>query len=370
MPLCRLILALPFLLFFLRVDAQNFIANSSFQDLNVCSELDAPCSPSAWKTTSPHLMMYGAEKNGNYYARLTVFNSSIEGVRKYMQTRLLCPLQKDQVYILSLRLKPEKVFMSSFGVHFSPVPVYSNNDLLVRVRPTVDLTPHYKKVPYNLRSEWFTISTEFRATGDEKFLILGNFQDDSEQERTYLAKPRNFTDYEYHFDDVELRPKTAQQPCRISEKIRQQLYSQTERHPQKKFPVFSEDEPGVIAVIPAEDVDTLRLGNVYFEFDSDRINSEGKRKLDSLFRNMIREDIDSIRICGHTDSMGPRDYNINLSMRRAEAINGVLEGNGLSSYVTGVKGYGDLMPVAENTSEAGRKKNRRVEVIIFYRSGR
>jgi outer membrane protein OmpA-like peptidoglycan-associated protein len=352
----------------IRASAQDLIANGSFQDLNVCKELQAPCSPSAWKTTSPHLMMYGAEKNGNYYARLTIFNSSIEGIRKYMQTRLLCPLRKDQVYIISVKLKPGNVFMGSFGIVLTGTPVFINNDLLLRIQPTIDLTGHYAKVPYGKRRDWYTITVEYRATGEERYLILGNFQDDAEQERTYLSQPKNFTDYEYYIDDVVLKPKIPQDPCRNYDIVKQQLYSQTERHPQRKFNMFGEDEPEQGGPVIDRPVDTLRLGNVYFEFDSDRLNLIGKAKLDSLFRNLVIEDIDSVRVCGHTDSMGPREYNVNLSSRRAEAIMQVIRDTELSGFVTEVKGYGDAMPIASNKTEAGRKKNRRVEVLIYYRT--
>jgi outer membrane protein OmpA-like peptidoglycan-associated protein len=349
-----------------QVYSQNLIANGSFQDLNVCTELKAPCSPSAWKTTSPHLMMYGAEKD-NYFARLTIFNSSIEGIRKYMQTRLLCPLKKDRIYIFSVRLKPDKVFMGSFGVLFVGTPVYNNNDLLLRMKPTIDLTGLYAKVPYNKRLDWYKITLEYKAAGDEKYLILGNFQTDSEQNRVYQAKPRNFTDYEYFIDDVELISKVPQEPCKNFEKVRQQMYNQKERHPQKKFNMFGEEDPDSADVVTSESIDTLRLGSVYFEFDSDKLNSEGKTKLDSLFRNLVKEELDSIRIYGHTDSMGPKDYNLDLSYRRAKAIGKVLSENNLSAYVSAVKGYGDQLPRSSNATDSGRKKNRRVEVIIYYK---
>jgi len=361
-------LILVFLLHFAAFQAhsQNLVANGSFQDLNVCTELKAPCSPSAWKTTSPHLMMYGAEKD-NYYARLIIFNSSIEGVRKYMQTRLLCPLKKDKIYILSVRFKPDKVFMSSFGILFAGTPVYNNNDLLLRIKPGVDLSSLYAKVPYNRRLEWSKITVEYKASGDEKYLILGNFQSDYDQKRVYQTQPRNFTDYEYFIDDVELVPKEPQEPCRNYEKVRQQLYSQRERHPQRKFNMFGEEDPDSAEVFISESIDTLRLGSVYFEFDSDKINSIGKTKLDSLFRNLVKEEVDSIRIYGHTDSMGPKDYNLDLSYRRAKAIERVLKENNLADYVSEVKGYGDKLPRSSNSKDSGRKKNRRVEVIIYYK---
>jgi len=58
---------------------------------------------------------------------------------------------------------------------------------------------------------------------------------------------------------------------------------------------------------------------------------------------------------------------LELSIKRAVAIKQVLLELGLSGYITSVKGFGELFPIASNADENGRKKNRRVEIILKYK---
>lgn len=71
-----------------------------------------------------------------------------------------------------------------------------------------------------------------------------------------------------------------------------------------------------------------------------------------------------IRVEGHTDSIGSDDYNMALSKRRAESVKTLLVQRGVAESRIEVVGYGKTMPVASNETEAGRKKNRRVEIKI------
>ena len=71
-----------------------------------------------------------------------------------------------------------------------------------------------------------------------------------------------------------------------------------------------------------------------------------------------------LRVVGHTDNQGGLDSNIALSKRRAEAVNAALVSqHGIAAGRLSAYGVGDLAPVASNTDEAGRAKNRRVELV-------
>ena len=72
----------------------------------------------------------------------------------------------------------------------------------------------------------------------------------------------------------------------------------------------------------------------------------------------------SIRIAGHTDSIGSVDFNRKFSERRAEAVKNALVGMGVHPSRLTTIGYGARKPIASNTTEAGRQQNRRVEVRI------
>jgi outer membrane protein OmpA-like peptidoglycan-associated protein len=71
-----------------------------------------------------------------------------------------------------------------------------------------------------------------------------------------------------------------------------------------------------------------------------------------------------VRVEGHTDSVGSEQYNQDLSNRRAMAVKTLLIQRGVADSRIEAVGYGEAMPVATNDTEAGRQKNRRVEIKI------
>jgi OOP family OmpA-OmpF porin len=64
---------------------------------------------------------------------------------------------------------------------------------------------------------------------------------------------------------------------------------------------------------------------------------------------------------GHTDSTGPRAFNMDLSKRRAQAVVDYLVGKGVSPVRLTAKGFGPDRPIADNGTRLGRAKNRRVQ---------
>ena len=71
-----------------------------------------------------------------------------------------------------------------------------------------------------------------------------------------------------------------------------------------------------------------------------------------------------VRVEGHTDSRGSDAYNMDLSIRRANAVKTLLVQRGIADSRIDAIGYGKTMPVATNDTEAGRQRNRRVEIKI------
>ena len=72
-----------------------------------------------------------------------------------------------------------------------------------------------------------------------------------------------------------------------------------------------------------------------------------------------------VLIEGHTDSIGRSEYNLQLSLLRAESVQSFLVGNGLPADRLTAIGYGETRPEAPNDSAIGRQQNRRVEVVIL-----
>ncbi|MBR9977757.1 MAG: OmpA family protein [Bacteroidetes bacterium] len=110
---------------------------------------------------------------------------------------------------------------------------------------------------------------------------------------------------------------------------------------------------------------SIRLNNIFFDFDSDRLRDESKPELDRLFTMLEANPSMIIQIDGHTDDYGGYEYNLNLSRQRAAAVVDYVVSQGISSVRLVPRGFGKTRPVATNQTEEGRQLNRRVEYTIL-----
>ena len=101
-----------------------------------------------------------------------------------------------------------------------------------------------------------------------------------------------------------------------------------------------------------------------FDFDSYALKSATRENLTELARSMKKYDETEIRILGHTDSVGSKSYNQNLSKQRASAVKNYLVSQGISNGRLAVEGYGETDPIASNDTKEGMEQNRRVEIVI------
>jgi len=110
----------------------------------------------------------------------------------------------------------------------------------------------------------------------------------------------------------------------------------------------------------------INVGEILFKFDSDELTENAAEDLNNIV-DVLKEFSDrKIRVIGHTDSTGPEDYNLSLSLRRARrtALELKLRSPELEGRITYI-GMGESKPIANNETEEGRRKNRRVEIIIL-----
>jgi len=101
---------------------------------------------------------------------------------------------------------------------------------------------------------------------------------------------------------------------------------------------------------------------VTFAFDSAELTATDKVILDEVLSNFGHIDSVTGTVVGHTDSMGSDAYNQKLSERRAQAVVAYLESKGVAAGRLRASGKGESQPVADNATEEGRAKNRRVEL--------
>ncbi|HEU4799970.1 MAG TPA: OmpA family protein [Gemmatimonadales bacterium] len=104
---------------------------------------------------------------------------------------------------------------------------------------------------------------------------------------------------------------------------------------------------------------------ILFGFDSTSIQPAGQSNLATLSSNLEKYPDSNVLIVGHTDSVGADSYNMTLSERRAESAASYLRQQGVAAGRIRTEGRGEIEPVADNSTDAGRQENRRVEVAIF-----
>lgn len=106
------------------------------------------------------------------------------------------------------------------------------------------------------------------------------------------------------------------------------------------------------------------INNIYYNTNSADLKLESRIVLES-FANYLKENPEmNIEIQGHTDNVGKEKDNEALSSNRAHSVKWMLEELGVDGKRITAKGYGSLKPIASNTTEEGRAKNRRTEFLI------
>jgi OOP family OmpA-OmpF porin len=104
--------------------------------------------------------------------------------------------------------------------------------------------------------------------------------------------------------------------------------------------------------------------DVFFDFDKSVLKPEGKARLDDLVSKLGGTTLEVIIAIGHTDAVGGDAYNQALSVRRAEAVKAYLVSKGIEPNRIYTEGKGKTQPIASNSTDAGRAKNRRTEIEI------
>ncbi len=117
---------------------------------------------------------------------------------------------------------------------------------------------------------------------------------------------------------------------------------------------------------PIEKGASIRLNNVFFDFDSYVLKEESYPELNRTIKILKEHPDMRILVSGHTDNIGTPEYNMILSQKRAQAVVDYLVKGGIDPLRLEAKGYGETRPVVSNDDEKdGRALNRRVEMKIL-----
>lgn len=162
----------------------------------------------------------------------------------------------------------------------------------------------------------------------------------------------------YSFDtkpDLESIDETSES---FSERELDEILAQAQK--EDLPPRYSEDET-LLKLLYGDQI--LDLGSVRFEFNSARLTAEAKRTVLQLYDMLIQIKAKSVRIEGHTDSIGSFKYNLALSKRRAESVKAELVRLGFKHSIA-TEGMAFKFPIESNATKSGRAANRRIEVTV------
>ena len=137
----------------------------------------------------------------------------------------------------------------------------------------------------------------------------------------------------------------------------------------KQAAELKQNIPGAIVERVGEGIQVTFASGLLFDFDSDVVRSDARTNLRNLAASLDKYPGSELLIVGHTDSVGTDAYNLALSERRAEAAAVYLAAQGVARARLSSRGLGESEPVAPNDSDAGRSRNRRVEVAIYAGEG-
>jgi len=109
----------------------------------------------------------------------------------------------------------------------------------------------------------------------------------------------------------------------------------------------------------------MTLGDFVFDSGKSTIKKEAVDNFSKVVEFINTNPNKKVRIEGHTDSSGSNQLNLKLSQSRADAVKALLIKNGIETELLNAVGMGEELPIAVNTTVAGKAKNRRVEIIIL-----
>jgi outer membrane protein OmpA-like peptidoglycan-associated protein len=237
----------------------------------------------------------------------------------------------------------------------------SDTAVITRDRMPLFFTPHVNsdKVIKSRWNMWQKVSGVFEVDREKRFLLIGNFYHDDDTQVENL--PQGERGAYYYIDDVYVR--RAKPDEGLSAKPRNSIPPPPKRV-LEKLEIISTIE------VKLDSIDyrvgnTIRLENIFFEFDKATLLPASKDELNKLSDILTDYPYLKIEIAGHTDNVGTDSYNEKLSESRAKAVVDFLLKQKIEPHRLAYRGYGSKKPLTSNESEQGRSVNRRVEFTIL-----
>ncbi len=396
--------------------SQNLIANPGFERIFTDAEYQwvQPQGPyyhyEITDSSTAHQARTGLYVNGlcMYYGE----------PNEYLHVKLLEPLEQGERYVIDfyaqlMRAKCLEAYRQKLiGVHLGRKRLDTHVPGDLYLKPQINLS-----LPDSGRFDWFYLSDTLTAEGGERYLTLGYFaatqveedrakiaaQRKAEWERKYAprdtAKKEDMAWLYLPPDEqakyIKARKKEQKKAGKKNKEKKGKAVDSPFAKPEASWQspldgVAYEDLPGYFSVryyfddfclaklddngeldcsligadvVWAEGSD-IALQNVFFNTDSDELLDESLVQLNALLEVMEARADMKIELRGFTDNRGDSAHNLDLSQRRATSVLDWLVSRGVDRNRLSARGFGDAQPIADNDTQAGRARNRRVDFTI------
>lgn len=387
----RLSLLFIFLAALLYSSAQNLVADSSFEyNANIPLDYSSISMSSAWNSpnrATPDLFCKCGKKQekisrvnvpkngmgqqdahtGTCYAG--IFAVSHGYYREYLQTTLNSRLEKGKEYELTMYVSLADyapLAVDKLGVCFLMDKVkFENSEVITSLRPLQ--IPLEEEVGTDTEG-WHELKVRYKAQGGENTLLIGSFNL-RKLFRTGNTVPQGFSspiykgmerDAYYYIDDVSLHQFIPE------------VIDTTEAPENPYFANLPQDSVETVVIEPdtlnnlyqEKYEEVLAFRNVTFKTGEAVLSPLSYPELNSIASHMASNPKLSMEIYGHTDNAGEEKKNRELSLNRAKSVAEYLIAKGVIAENISYQGFGSTKPVDTNTTEEGRKKNRRVEFVL------
>ena len=377
------------------ISAQNLVANPSLEQLlpegvSVACEFsqysyDFPRKVAAWTGFyggTPDLLR--AAENCDWFQQvhsgeqcagiITYLPAEDTGQRtdfhEFIQAKFIAPLKPGQKYILEcwvlmdsmvakthlqkvygLKTKIQPLQAGNLGFCFSVLPfperaISTSTVAINHIKPQVNFAE-----PIASQGKWVLLQTTFVPDQPFQHVTMGNFFADK-------GTPTDLPSATHTL--IQLNNAAIAAPIdrtkRVSYLCMDDLSIRLESPP---------PPPKSLEQALLKDKKYTFSAGILFDSGIDTLRTEASVELDELVAFLKKYPQTVIGISGHTDDVGTDEYNLELSERRAKAVQNYLEIKGIRADRLRAKGFGETRPIAENSNPEGRQTNRRVDCVVL-----
>ncbi len=271
--------------------------------------------------------------------------------KEFLQVKLAEILHRGTIYEFSMKMRLafwSNAVLKSFGVLFSKKGYTKQADVI----KSNMIDTLVKKGGLHQDFQWFTLRGFYKADGGEKYMTIGDFSESIKKDmvRMNLFK-LGFKEAYYFIDDIKLVKAKE-----FEEKVDVEIVGPNYRY---------NAEDSTLAVKKDIKVgEKVSLKNIFFENGRYYLLPESYVELNKLSQYLIRNPEIQIQVNGHSDNSGLKFKNQKMSELRAREVFEYLIKKGVQNKMY-FKGFGSTQPIADNTTDIGRAKNRRVEFEII-----